>query len=338
MLATPPPGGGGAAGGGAGAGGAIACIDVWGAVDDALRLAGVAPVPVGAARLRDLGGVDQGIVARWSAGAASIMPHGGPAVVAGVRRWLLAAGLTERAVPRAVPTAADDAELLARYPEAADAIEARMLVTLARATSPLAIDLLLDQPGRWREAGQDFKPSAEDRARWTRLNRLIEPPLVVALGRPNIGKSSLLNALAGRNVALVADVPGTTRDAVGAKIDFGGLVVRYLDTAGVGHTRDADVIAREAEASALAAARSADLVLLCGDRGASWVTPPAGVASLRVALRADLGPVDERGGSPEVRVSVVRDEGLDALVEAVREWLVPSVDVENALPWRFWGE
>ncbi len=68
--------------------------------------------------------------------------------------------------------------------------------------------------GEGRARPKRFKnPASEARDRV--LRRLIDPPLVVAIGPPNIGKSSLLNALAGRSVALVADEAGTTRDHVG---------------------------------------------------------------------------------------------------------------------------
>ena len=61
---------------------------------------------------------------------------------------------------------------------------------------------------------------------------------VVIAGKPNVGKSSLLNALLREKRAIVTSVPGTTRDIIEEVINIGGLPVRLLDTAGVRHTDD----------------------------------------------------------------------------------------------------
>lgn len=296
---------------------------------------GVTGIGVGAVRVREIAGVDQAVIARWDDQFASIMPHGGSAAVAGVLRALHAAGA------RPGP---DDLTALERHPEAADEVEARMLDALGRAASPLAVDLLLDQPARWRSPEGRGPFDAADRARWARLNRLIDPPMVVAVGAPNIGKSSLLNALAGRGVALVADEPGTTRDHVGVSLDLGGLVVRYLDLPGFGPPRDE--LDRAAQAAARELARHADLVLLCRDAGSAFPTldsPPAPPAPphssphqerLRVGLRGDLGVAAET----EVAVSVRHASGLAELVAAIRDTLAPPTDRANPRPWRFWAD
>jgi GTP1/Obg family GTP-binding protein len=119
------------------------------------------------------------------------------------------------------------------YPEASDRFEALMLAALARAQSPLAIDLLLDQPRRWRRIRRARRQlSEEDLARSTRLNRLIEPPVAVLAGQPNVGKSTLSNALLGRAMSIAYDMPGTTRDYTAGWIDLAGLVVSWHDTPG----------------------------------------------------------------------------------------------------------
>lgn len=329
-LATPPPSPHARSGS---AGGALAAIELRGDINAAFATLGLRPVAIGCARLRRLGGVDEGVVARWSEHAATLMPHGGPAVVHALLDWLARAGLTREDSPTTDPRAT--------YPEAIDDIEARMLVALSRAASPLAVDLLLDQPRRWRGRRPDEPFSDADAARSARLNRLIDPPLVVALGRPNIGKSTLLNALAGRGVALVADAPGTTRDAVGAMLDLAGLTVRYLDTAGVPPIPPpAGSIEAKALRASLDAARSADLLLLCGDATAEPLDPPPGVPSLRVRLRADLAPAPDSASPHEtqhvLRVCAPRGEGLAELVSAIRGALVPAADLAHPGPWRFW--
>lgn len=285
-------------------------------VDATLGQLGIRGVAVGKVVLRDLCGVDRGLVARWSPTSVHLMPHGGAAVLRGLTGALVREGIEEAREPdpRAV------------YPEARSEVEARMLAALARAASPLAIDVLLDQPRRWEEQG------AAAGRRCPELDRLIEPPLVVAVGPPNIGKSSLVNALAGRRVSIVADEPGTTRDHVGVTIDFAGLVVRYVDTPGV--RAAADPIEAEAARLAREVAARADLVLWCGDATAGPVAGPAGVPSLRVALRSDLGRV---AWAHDAAVSAAQGRGLAELAVLIRDRLVPAAAMADPRPWKFWG-
>lgn len=311
----------------AGALGPVAVVLLTGDVDRAFQTLGIRGVRVGQVAVRDLAGIDTGVVARWAEDSAHLMPHGGPAVIRALLDRFRAAGLREaRSIaPRSA------------YPEARDDVEARMVDTLARAASPLAIDLLLDQPRRWRAAGSEARELPQEHA--SILRRLIDPPLVVAVGPPNVGKSTLVNALAGRRVAIVADQPGTTRDHVGVTLDLAGLVVRYVDTPGV---RDAaDVIEHEATDLAMALATSADLLLLCGDPAhlppAGLQGPPASRPSLRVALRADLGEPDWPGDRPpDAKVSALTGVGLPELVALIRDTLVPPMLLEDSRPWRFW--
>ncbi len=86
---------------------------------------------------------------------------------------------------------------------------------------------------------------------------------VLILGRPNVGKSSLLNALLGESRAIVTDIPGTTRDTVEESLVIGGIPVRLIDTAGVHDT--GDPVEREGVRRAGAKCATADLVLLVID-------------------------------------------------------------------------
>lgn len=306
-----------------GSAGAIAVFHLEGDIDVAAAALGIGPVRAGEVRLRRFADVDTGVVARPAPGCLLLMPHAGPAVVRRMGAWLVARGV--------MPGAVDDPRTL--YPEAQSLIEARMLDTLARAASPLAIDLLLDQPRRWTQHTGDAHDAAV-LVRSRLLNRLVTPPTVVALGPPNIGKSTLLNALAKRGVAIVAGQPGTTRDHVGVRLDLGGLVVTYIDTPGIDAAGGGDSIQREAQELALAAAASADLVLLCADATSGFVAPPTGSgAALRVGLRADLGAA--RGA--EIVVSARSGEGMAALVAGVRERLVPGAALGHPGPWQFWA-
>lgn len=320
-LLSPPSGPGG--------GGALAVIAIIGDVEGALARIGAGAVGVGEARLRRLAGVDTGMVLRPTPGLALLTPHAGPAVMRGLTTALTAAGIEPEP---------GEPDPVALYPEAASAVEARALAALARAASPLAVDLLLDQPRRWAAAGAGAERDPGVLARSARLNRLIDPPTVVAIGPPNMGKSSLLNALAGRAVAIVADQPGTTRDHVGAAIDFGGVVARYIDAPGLGPPGRGEGgeggVLGEAQRLAVEAAGRADLILLCVDAGSTLPASPGGeVPTLRVGLRADLGRPRE---AVDVAVSVLREEGLAELVAAVRERLVPAADLADPGPWKFW--
>jgi tRNA modification GTPase len=303
--------------------GAVAVIGLFAAdkagLDQTLEDLGLGFVKVGEVRLRDLLAVDQGVVMRWGTRTAGLMPHGGGAVVRALCEALEARGIPQIAKVRARQA----------YPEAADDIEAAMLAALARAPSPVAVELLLDQPRRWREAG-----AASDLARDRILQRLIEPPLVVAVGASNIGKSTLANALAGRHVSLVADEPGTTRDHVGVMLDLAGLVVRYVDTPGV--REGAPVVEAEAGRIARELLATADMVLLCCDPGSAPIEPAAlGPATrvLKVGLRSDLGLP---ASCVDVAVSVHRPETIAKLVGAIRERLVPASALQHSGPWRFW--
>lgn len=297
--------------------GALAVIQIHarGEIGAVLGVLGLGETPIGRPMLRDLFGIDRAVVMRWSEDVAHVMPHGGPAVVRAVAAELERRGLTRmtRIDPRA------------DYPEAEEEVEARMLHALARAASPLAVDLLLDQPRRWGGGGE------ADPEHSRLLNRLLDPPLVVAAGAPNVGKSSLVNALAGRSVSIVADQAGTTRDHVGVFIDMAGLVVRYVDTPGLG--RSGDAVEAEAESIARRVIASADLVLACGDAGSRppSVGPPG--STITVALRRDLG----RPGWPhDAATSALTGEGIPALVALIRDRLVPPSVMADGRPWRFW--
>lgn len=286
-------------------------------LDALLELLGIRELPIGSVRLCQLLGIDSGVVTRWSADSIMLMPHGGQAVVRAI---------SERLSELSVPLARQSNEV---FPEAASDIESRMLDTLARAASPLAVDLLLDQPKRWREKHDEFADAAQ-------LRRLIEPPIVVAVGRANIGKSSLLNAIAGSRVVLVADQAGTTRDHVGVAVDLAGLVVHWVDTPGI----DERVANDEAVTIAIEMVRSAGLVLHCVD-GADpsdeldvRLTAAIDEATpiVRVLTRVDLS--EEQ--IPGLRTSATTGFGLAELVIALRDRLVPAEIIADQRPWRFW--
>lgn len=306
--------------------GAIAIIQIDGDVNAALHRLGIAPLLVGQRRLDNLCGVDRGIVARWSESCVQLMPHGGPAVVRGVLEAIEAGG---------IPVAGDPS-----WPESDDGVEAMALSAIAGASSPAAIDLLLAQPGRWRN-WDGMAPTPGEVDRHSRVfNRLLMAPRVVAVGRPNIGKSALCNALAGRGAALVADAPGVTRDHVGVSLRLGAaqdaVEIRWIDTPGLTEGIPTDSIDAAARESALEMIRAADCVALCGDRASSFVAideiPVAsGTPIIRVGLRSDLGELE----GADVLTCVLSGRGLDELAGLLRECLFPSASMQWEGPWRF---
>lgn len=147
--------------------------------------------------------------------------------------------------------------------------------------------------------------------RGERLRRGLE---VAIVGPPNAGKSSLLNALARRDVAIVTSVPGTTRDVLEVDLDLGGYPVRLLDTAGLRETEDP--VEAEGIRRAHDRASTADVLLLLlppGETGVSRETFAGHRSVLRVATKADLADGAVRTDA-DVAASVVTPGGLAGLI------------------------
>jgi tRNA modification GTPase len=163
--------------------------------------------------------------------------------------------------------------------------------------------------------------------------RLREGALVVLAGRPNVGKSSLFNALLGTERALVTEIPGTTRDAIEAPADFLGWPVRLIDTAGLQNAAERiERLGIEVSRRYLAAA---DLVLVCAEAGRPLGSDETGLMNGRLNLVART-KADLAGAEPgELAVSCVTGSGLDLLRQAVAERLfgdhVALADLEPAL-------
>jgi tRNA modification GTPase len=158
--------------------------------------------------------------------------------------------------------------------------------------------------------------------------RLRDGFAIALVGAPNVGKSSLLNRLAGRGAAIVSPQPGTTRDVIEVHLDLAGYPVALLDTAGLRAAGDA--IEAEGVRRALARAAEADLVLALFD-AAGWPRlddATAALIDMRTILvlnKIDLASASAgaragamAGGASLLPVSAETGEGMEALLAAIR--------------------
>ena len=140
---------------------------------------------------------------------------------------------------------------------------------------------------------------------------------VALMGKPNSGKSTLLNSLAGRDVAIVSDQPGTTRDIIEVRLNLGGQIVVVSDTAGIHDTDDA--IEKEGIRRALEAAEHTNFGVwlhAAGDKEA--INAPK--ADLVVFTKSDLGaPILQGNAEEHLKISAKTNTGIDALIEIIAE-------------------
>jgi len=159
---------------------------------------------------------------------------------------------------------------------------------------------------------------------------------VVIAGVPNAGKSSLFNAIAGTQRAIVTDIPGTTRDAIEAMMDIGPWPVRLIDTAGLRVSTDA--IERLGIEVAERYLRDAEIVLVCGEDVSSitlaieHIRPLTAGALLVVGTKSDAGmlPAELQEKLDYVHVSARTGEGLAQLIHRIAEILNRNHDPTSA--------
>ncbi len=317
--------------------GAIGVIRVWSggalaAVDAAFRPArGVrlADPPVGRLRVGRIGsGLGDEVVAVVVGGdppEVEVQCHGGPEPVRMVVEALAAAGARVRT-----------ARAWARH-SAGSSLRAEAAIALGSASTLRAAEILLDQTEGALDAELRRAMAAGPSEAVAILDQLIDRARVgvrlvqgwrVALaGRPNVGKSRLMNALTGFERAIVDPTPGTTRDVVTASAAFGGWPVELADTAGL---RDAaDPIEAQGVALARARQREADLVVVVLDRSEPLRDPDRAVLAVHpdaliVANKSDLPAAWDEATLGALAVSAERGDGVEALVGAVAARLVPE--------------
>lgn len=165
-----------------------------------------------------------------------------------------------------------------------------------------------------------------------RGERIREGLMVAIIGPPNAGKSSLLNALAKRDAAIVSAIPGTTRDVIEVQMDLGGYVVTLADTAGLREAGDA--IEDEGIKRAKRRAADADVKIVVFD-GAHY---PARDESATAWIDADTLTVINKSDlvkqkdEADLFISVNTGEGMDAFLARLQEMVRARADTGAAIP------
>lgn len=166
-------------------------------------------------------------------------------------------------------------------------------------------------------------------------------PVIAIVGRPNVGKSSLLNSLAGKRISIVQDQPGVTRDRVSFPLDVDGRYVELVDTGGYGFV-DPNQLTEHIQQQIELAMSQASLVLLvvdcqagitAGDQEIVALLRRRGIKTVLIANKADgpnadaaLGDFARLGLGTPIGVSALRGRNLDLILAAVQK----NVDLSNA--------
>lgn len=276
------------------------------------------------------GAVEEVVVCRRGPERFEIHCHGGLAAAHAITQTLIDAGCCQL-----------DWQTWLRN-QCRDPTEAEARVALAEARTERTARVLLDQHGgaltqAIKRIVHELAMSHEAEAlqytnellKWSRFGlHLTTPWHVVLAGPPNVGKSSLINALAGYQRAIVFETPGTTRDAVTATTAMDGWPVELVDTAGLRRSSDAVEVAGIAETRRRI--EQADLVCLVLDLSCPWSADDtyrlAGQGeSLTVLNKCDLVDGRPENGAAGLLTSAVTGAGILQLIDRIRIRLVPEV-------------
>ncbi len=255
--------------------------------------------------------IDEAIVTAIADDFFEINIHGGPQVARAVLTLLKDFGCQIDS-----PQLGDSAMGLTHPHFNNSEIAREMIDTLPTARTALAVSAITNQWSGGLSALLAHEPDAQDLqaalARWPMMRRLLEPSEVVIAGAVNAGKSSLANALAGRQVSIVSPTAGTTRDWVRELVDLDGLPVWLTDTAGLLEQVTGD-IDRQSILRAWQRVRQADVVIvLVAEAGPAEERLITGLLALPHALPVS-SKVDIVAARYELAVSVESLAGLKEL-------------------------
>jgi tRNA modification GTPase len=180
------------------------------------------------------------------------------------------------------------------------------------------------------EISQEIQEHMDDAGRGQSLREGLR---LTILGPPNAGKSSLINALARRDVAIVSEIPGTTRDVVEARLDLGGYLLQVADTAGVRDT--GDVIEAEGVRRALShAAGGMTLLLLDGSASDPRAGLPGNLPEpdLVVWNKSDLNKKDWGGRHEGISISLKTGDGVSELVKMLQAKVQQKLESKDGAP------
>ncbi len=170
---------------------------------------------------------------------------------------------------------------------------------------------------------------------------------VAIVGRPNVGKSSLLNAWSRSDRAIVTDLPGTTRDVVDSQLVVGGIPIQVLDTAGIRETED--VVEKIGVERSRQAAQSADLVLMVIDASVGWIEKDAEIYATvcdrpvilvinKIDLALTSSPSPQGRGEPEipvVKTAASQQQGIEdleaAILQCIHQDAIAAANLEVAI-------
>ncbi len=255
--------------------------------------------------------IDEAIVVRCGE-EFEINIHGGPAAANATLARLIACGASvasDQLVPQSFPRA---------HPRWNNpAIGEEMLRLVPHARSAFVVAAITSQWSGGISALVRTTPSASQlrdaAAGLVKMQRVLHPAQIVLAGAPNVGKSTLTNALTARQVSIVHESPGTTRDWVRELALFEGIPVWLTDTAGLwGNAQGVDA---EAVKRGRRCMEQADLVLLLHVGGPDELPEWLRVGKLlRVATKCDVA---QPTGQSDACVSALTGEGLDQLKRAV---------------------